>query len=178
MRNPRATVTARLQAWVDLDEVVLQIALLDDARRRLRTTVCAPLARTGTVDASGSATEPAALDDSSRIGRSGTDDDSLLTIGWTVSMPKLSMEFGTPYQFRCPPLSDPSEVGEVWGTDVYGIESAICPAAVHAGRMTFEGGRISLVAQKRSASPSKGTVRNGVRSGTLAVRGAPAILFP
>lgn len=176
VRNPRAAATARLQAWVDLDEVVLQIALLDDARSRLRSTVCAPLSRTGTAGPDGSATGSAALTDE-RIGRGGTDDDSLLTIGWTASMPKLSMEFGKVYQFRCPPLSDPRDVGEVWGTDVYGIESAICPAAVHAGRMTFEGGRITLIAEKRSTPPSKGSVRNGVRSATLSVKGAPGILF-
>lgn len=49
---------------------------------------------------------------------------------------------GTSWYVRCP--ADCGRGGTVWGTDVYTDDSAICPAAIHAGRLDARGG-VALV---------------------------------
>ncbi|MBV1799372.1 LCCL domain-containing protein [Siccirubricoccus sp. G192] len=53
--------------------------------------------------------------------------------------------------------------GAVWGTDLYTSDSAICRAALHAGRITRRGGLVTALPEPgRRAYP--GTTRNGVQS--------------
>jgi N-acetylneuraminic acid mutarotase len=53
--------------------------------------------------------------------------------------------------------------GTVWGTDVYTDDSALCRAAVHAGRITPSGGTIRAVISGGRSSYT-GSTRNGVTS--------------
>jgi hypothetical protein len=68
--------------------------------------------------------------------------------------------------FYCPPNPAKEEVGSVDGTDVYYYASAICPAAVHAGRITFaSGGFVTVEAMEGKDFPNVvGSTRNGIKS--------------
>lgn len=61
--------------------------------------------------------------------------------------------------------------GAVWGTDVYTADSSICRAALHAGMVARNGGRVSVVPEAgRNAYP--GVTRNGVSSNNFGGYGA------
>ncbi|MEE6519925.1 hypothetical protein FKM82_017704, partial [Ascaphus truei] len=53
--------------------------------------------------------------------------------------------------------------GNVWGSDTYRDESSICRAAIHAGRLTNDGGRV-MVEKKPGKSSYEESTRNGVRT--------------
>jgi LCCL domain/Stigma-specific protein, Stig1 len=54
-------------------------------------------------------------------------------------------------------------VGSLWGTDTYTTDSAICPAAIHAGKISVLGGDVAY--EIRAGLPSySGSVRNGETS--------------
>lgn len=65
----------------------------------------------------------------------------------------------------CPPLpagrEDLVTSPRVWGTDIYSADSAICPAAVHAGVITTEGGEVKIE-RRPDRDDYEGTTRNGV----------------
>jgi len=63
----------------------------------------------------------------------------------------------------CACSAQAAQNGNLWGTDVYTADSALCPAALHAGVIDFPGGRISVrAAPGRNAYP--GSDRNGLQS--------------
>lgn len=66
-----------------------------------------------------------------------------------------------PLKCFCPPGSP---TGNVWGTDVYTNDSAICRAAIHAGAITTDGGAVTVHPAPGQASYT-GTSRNGVTTG-------------
>jgi hypothetical protein len=51
----------------------------------------------------------------------------------------------------------------VWGTDLYTDDSAVCAAAIHAGRLTATGGEVEVVIEA-GAPAYAGTTRNGITS--------------
>ena len=51
--------------------------------------------------------------------------------------------------------------GTVWGTDLYTTDSALCQAALHAGAVSAQGGRVRAT-QRPGAKSYRGTQRNGV----------------
>jgi hypothetical protein len=51
----------------------------------------------------------------------------------------------------------------VWGTNFYTDDSSLCVAAVHAGRITTSGGRITAMISGGRSSYT-GSTRNGVTS--------------
>ena len=63
----------------------------------------------------------------------------------------------------CPPNPERTQ-GGVWGTDVYTDDSAICPAAVHAGRIGFERGGTVTIEFRAGQEEYEGSARNGVPS--------------
>ena len=66
-----------------------------------------------------------------------------------------------PLACTCP--AEATTRGSVWGTDVYTTDSAVCRAAMHAGRVGRGGGPVVVQAEPgRRAYP--GTTRNGVQS--------------
>lgn len=63
----------------------------------------------------------------------------------------------------CACSAEAAQNGNLWGTDVYTADSALCPAALHAGVIDSPGGRISVrAAPGRDAYP--GSDRNGLQS--------------
>ena len=61
----------------------------------------------------------------------------------------------------CP--AEATQRGSLWGTDGYTADSGICRAALHAGRITRQGGAVTLVMEPGRRAYA-GTTRNGVRS--------------
>ena len=53
--------------------------------------------------------------------------------------------------------------GSIWGTDTYSDDSAICVAAVHAGRLTPDGGAVTIEILP-GLSCYTGSTRNGITS--------------
>lgn len=66
----------------------------------------------------------------------------------------------TTYSYRCP---SGGVAYEVWGTGTYTDDSSICTAAVHAGRITFGGGVVTIKPQP-GLSGYVGSTQNGVTS--------------
>lgn len=67
---------------------------------------------------------------------------------------------------HCPPMPPGTDLSGVYGTDRYPSESSICIAALHAGKITKEGGTVTV--QINPGQPSyKGSERNGVKTSSL-----------
>ena len=80
---------------------------------------------------------------------------------WNTSASMVSFETGKTYKFKCP--SNGKE-GTVWGSDVYTIDSSICNAAVHAGKLTMESGGSVTIELRPGESSYKGSTRNGIKT--------------
>ncbi|HMG99846.1 MAG TPA: LCCL domain-containing protein [Terriglobales bacterium] len=78
---------------------------------------------------------------------------------WNTSATVVSFEVGKTYKFKCP---DGRIEGSVWGTDIYTLDSSICNAAVHAGKLTAESGGPVTIELRPGQDSYKGTTRNGV----------------
>src|SRR6187549_915457 len=65
---------------------------------------------------------------------------------------------GTRHTYRCPP-GHPA--GYVWGTDVYTDTSAICTAALHAGKLAGAGGLVTI-----EIRPGQGSYTGSLRRWT------------
>lgn len=68
---------------------------------------------------------------------------------------------GAEHTFHCPPTA--TSGATAWGTDVYTVDSSICVAAVHAGKIPASGGRVTITMRPGRASYAAST-RNGVTS--------------
>jgi hypothetical protein len=73
----------------------------------------------------------------------------------------ISRELPTPFTCRCTAQS--TQEGVVWGTDFYTDDSSLCRAALHAGRVTPDGGTITVMRGDGRAL-FVGSTRNGVAS--------------
>jgi hypothetical protein len=71
---------------------------------------------------------------------------------------------GSATSLVCACSAEATAAGTIWGADVYTDDSAICRAAVHAGRITPEGGTIWVFEQPGQASYPAVT-RGGIVSG-------------
>jgi hypothetical protein len=74
----------------------------------------------------------------------------------------LGNQAGRVITFICP--STATALGQVWGSDIYSLDSAVCSAAVHAGKHAL--GKTSRVTIRigGAANPLQGSKRNGVVS--------------
>ncbi|MCM3904339.1 MAG: LCCL domain-containing protein [Pyrinomonadaceae bacterium] len=52
----------------------------------------------------------------------------------------------------------------MWGTDIYTLDSSICNAAVHAGKLAMESGGSVTIELRTGESSYKGTTRNGIKT--------------
>lgn len=83
---------------------------------------------------------------------------------WSTDASAYRGQEGQRVVFVCPPNPDRAALGTVWGAEVYTDDSAVCVAAVHAGRISFaEGGRVTLEVRP-GQSAYRGTDWNGVVS--------------
>ena len=80
---------------------------------------------------------------------------------WNTSATMISGDDGTTYKFKCPAGGSESTV---WGTDIYTLDSSICNAAVHAGKLTLEGGGSVMIELRPGESAYKGSTRNGIKT--------------
>lgn len=67
---------------------------------------------------------------------------------------------------HCPPLERNQSLDGVFGTERYSRETPICLAALHAGKITKEGGTVTIQLAPGEKS-YKGSTKNGVTSGDL-----------
>ena len=80
---------------------------------------------------------------------------------WNTSASMVSFETGKTYKFKCPSSGKESAV---WGTGTYTLDSSICNAAVHAGKLTMESGGSVTIKLWPGESSYKGSTRNGIKS--------------
>ena len=80
---------------------------------------------------------------------------------WNTSASMVSFETGKTIKFKCPPGGKASTV---WGTDIYTVDSSICNAAVHAGKLSSESGGSVTIELRPAESSYKGTTRNGIKT--------------
>jgi hypothetical protein len=80
---------------------------------------------------------------------------------WNTSASMISFEAGKTYKFKCPSNGKESTV---WGTDIYTLDSSICNAAVHAGKLALESGGPVTIELRPGESSYKGTTRNGIKT--------------
>lgn len=70
---------------------------------------------------------------------------------------------GQRFAFMCPAASGNLAGRRVYGTDTYAFNSYVCQAAVHAGRITHDGGFV-LVQMHEGTSRLRGSIRHGIES--------------
>jgi hypothetical protein len=80
---------------------------------------------------------------------------------WNTSGSMISFEAGKTFKFKCPSGGKESAV---WGTDIYTLDSSICNAAVHAGKLTSESGGPVMIELRPGESSYKGSTRNGIKT--------------
>ncbi|WP_024544409.1 LCCL domain-containing protein [Picosynechococcus sp. NKBG15041c] len=88
------------------------------------------------------------------------------TIRWDSTPGSFSIgeNIGDRYRFTCPAVAELQTQALIWGTDTYTNDSAICVAAVHAGKITaLAGGPVTIEITPGEDSYSGGD-RNGVVS--------------
>ena len=80
---------------------------------------------------------------------------------WNTSAGMVRFETGKTYKFKCPGGGKESSV---WGTDIYTLDSSICTAAVHAGKLALESGGSVTIELRPGESAYKGSTRNGIKT--------------
>lgn len=80
---------------------------------------------------------------------------------WNTAAIIVSGENGKTYKFKCPANG---REGTVWGTDIYTIDSSICNAAAHAGKLTMASGGSVTIELRPGESSYKGSLRNGIKT--------------
>lgn len=85
-------------------------------------------------------------------------------IGWSDNLNGIEpgATIGEVFDFSCPGGGQTGAT--VWGTDLYTDDSAICPAAVHAGKLGTYGGGTATVEVLSGQQSYVGSTRNGVTS--------------
>lgn len=80
---------------------------------------------------------------------------------WNTSAGMVRFETGKTYKFKCPAGGKESSV---WGTDIYTLDSSICTAAVHAGKLAIDSGGSVTIELRPGESTYKGSTRNGIKT--------------
>lgn len=85
-------------------------------------------------------------------------------INWFTNAEDLRGRNGERFTFACP--ANGSLSGYLYGTDSYSDSSAVCKAAVHAGRISRESGGVVTIEIRPNAAAYPATNRHGVLSST------------
>ncbi len=89
---------------------------------------------------------------------------------WDTALKKFQFDqdkfIGQRFSAVCPPHSIRDELEQVFGTDVYPSNNPICVAALHAGKITKDGGPVT-VQLNPGAESYTGSSRNEIDSGNL-----------
>ena len=92
---------------------------------------------------------------------------------WTTSPQTAGFEAGKTVKFTCP---SGGKAGNVWGTDTYTLDSSLCTAAVHAGKIQLDNGGPVTIEMRPGESSYKGSTRNGIKSNDYEKYGASFIV--
>ncbi|MFN2431203.1 MAG: LCCL domain-containing protein [Gemmatimonadota bacterium] len=85
-----------------------------------------------------------------------------LTVDWEYRANMYEgLKPGTTILVVCPP-TEVTEFGTLWGTDVYTDDSAVCPAAAHAGLVDFDRGGTVVLEYLPGQESYAGSARHGV----------------
>ena len=91
-------------------------------------------------------------------------------IEWDTALKKFQFDMdkfiGQRLTVKCPPASVNQSFDGVYGTDLYPSDNSICVAALHAGKITKDGGTVT-VQLNPGKSEYKGGNRNGVETADL-----------
>ncbi|WP_420349222.1 LCCL domain-containing protein [Pelagibius sp.] len=92
-------------------------------------------------------------------------------IEWDTALKKFQVDsdkfIGQRFSVACPPHSVRDTMEQVYGTDAYPSDNAICVAALHAGKITTEDGGQVMVQLNPGLEAYTGSSRNGVDSASL-----------
>jgi hypothetical protein len=93
--------------------------------------------------------------------------DHIRQIKWNTKFTATGFAYkqliGQRFTFNCPPAPSNLRPRYIVGTDFYAFKSLICPAAVHAGKITTDGG-IVTVQMNPAQRKLVGSVRNGIET--------------
>jgi LCCL domain len=92
---------------------------------------------------------------------------------WNTTASIVRFETGKISKFKCPSAGKESPV---WGSDIYTLDSSICNAAVHAGKLTLENGGTVTIELRPGESSYKGTIQNGIKSNDYGKYGASFVV--
>ena len=87
--------------------------------------------------------------------------DEQTPVLWNTSATMASGDNSKTWKFKCPANG---KEATVWGTDIYTLDSSICNAAVHAGKLTVETGGLVTIELRPGESSYKGSTRNGIKT--------------
>ena len=87
--------------------------------------------------------------------------DEATPVLWNTAATLGSFEVGRTLKVSCPANGKESNV---WGTDTYTLDSSICTAAVHAGKIKLETGGPVTIEMRPGESSYKGSERNGIKT--------------
>lgn len=78
---------------------------------------------------------------------------------WNTSATTFGFTNGQQLKLICPAGG---KENNAWGTDIYTLDSSICTAAVHAGKIDLENGGSVIIERRPGEANYKGSVRNGI----------------
>lgn len=87
--------------------------------------------------------------------------DEATPVLWNTGAAIGTFAAGKMLKVSCPANGNP---GSVWGTDTYTLDSSICTAAVHAGKIKLETGGPVTIEMRPGEDSYKGSERNGIKS--------------
>lgn len=82
-------------------------------------------------------------------------------VAWSTNAGMLPDDKGATWKFKCPANG---KEASVWGTDIYTIDSSICTAAVHAGKIQLDSGGSVTIELRPGESSYQGSLRNGIKT--------------
>lgn len=85
--------------------------------------------------------------------------DDATPVLWNTSATTFGFANGQTLTFICPAGGKESAA---WGTDIYTLDSSICTAAVHAGKIQLESGGQVTIERRPGEDSYKGSLRNGI----------------
>jgi len=87
--------------------------------------------------------------------------DEATPVLWNSTAALGNFEAGKTVKVSCPANGKESNV---WGTDTYTLDSSICTAAVHAGKIKLETGGPVTIEMRPGETSYKGSTRNGIKT--------------
>lgn len=94
------------------------------------------------------------------VGNIGDGLAGAVTASWDTDASNHRGQVGRRFTYQCPAGGS---ARAVWGTGVYSDDSSVCTAAVHAGAIGFDGGRV-VIEIRPGQSSYAASERNGVSS--------------